>query len=352
MSGDISELFAQYNNGSDFTSGLLQGLGGSAPPYISIKDDRFAFVDEGGERTPHPTFTLKVIIIGSNPGVSRVYWGRPYEGVDTDEPPKCWSDNQIGPSSMSPEPQHLTCSGCPKAQWGSAVSNMTGKGIPACSERKKIAVIVPEHNSEQVWLLTLPPTSRGNFGAYIKKLASHSMGGRQVQAFDVVTELSIEGKELQFKPAQQVTPEVQERIIKIWKEGKTKEVTGANDVPIKVLLTGPAKNPMLPGGAPAAERSTETLNLDPSRQHSATSLQDANPNGFVTTASPSETPAKRGPGRPRKLDDLPEDKSRADAPDDVPAFLKARGGVVAEPEKPSGGLMDALNQAFKLNLGG
>lgn len=331
---DISELFAQYNGG-DFTSSLLQGLGGSAVPYISIKDDRFAFVDEGGERTPHPTFTLKVIIIGSNQGVSRVYWGRPFDGVENDEPPKCWSDNQIGPSSMSPEPQHLTCSGCPKAQWGSAVSNMTGKGIPACSERKKIAVIVPEHNSEQVWLLTLPPTSRGNFGAYIKKLASHSMGGRQVQAFDVVTELSIEGKELQFKPAQQVTPEAQERIIKIWKEGKTKEITGANDVPIKVLLTGPVKQE-------AIENKGQSVSNPP--------IQTS----FLETpkTEAAETPVKRGPGRPRKLDDLPEDKSRTDPPDDVPAFLKARGGVVAEPEKPPGGLMDALNQAFKLNLGG
>src|SRR5580698_6283874 len=172
---DISALFAEA--GGDLSSGILQGLGGnSGPPTISLKDDRFSFVDTAGERTAHEALALKVIVIGVNKhGPSKVYWGRSYDPKAAEnERPQCWSDNGIGPSNESLTPQAETCAVCPHNAWGSAVSQMTGKGIKACSDRKKLAVIVPEHNSDTVYLLNVPPASFGNLGAYVKKLAGNS----------------------------------------------------------------------------------------------------------------------------------------------------------------------------------
>lgn len=334
---DISELFAQYNGG-DFTADLLQGLGGTAPPRLSLDNDRFTFIDSAGEKTPHTTFTLKVIIIGVNPhGPSKMFWGRSYnKDSNSDERPLCWSDNGIGPSQLCIEPQNITCRDCEFNKWGSAVSNMTGKGIKACQDRKKLAVIIPEHNSKTVWLLNVPPGSFSNLAAYVKTLASHSMNGRQVQLFDIVTELSMSDKELQFKPVGEVTTQAQEQILDLWKAGTVKEIVGANDQPIKALLTAPKKTEAIEFKAAAS------LPAEPRQQAPREAQQDA--------------PAKRGPGRPRKLADEPEDASRGEAPTEVPAFLRrdaapSRGGIVAEPEKPKGGLMEALNQAFKLPLG-
>jgi hypothetical protein len=306
---DISALFAQA--GGELSTSVLQGLGGSAPPTISLKDDRFAFVDAAGERTKHDDLKLRCIIIGVNPhGPSKVFWGRSYTGAEGEqERPKCFSDNGIGPSQQCPEPQSATCAQCPNNSWGSAISNMTGKGIKACQDRKKLAVIIPEHNSETVWLLSVPPASFGNLAAYVKHLASHSSNGRKVELYDVVTELSMDSKILKFEAKAAVNDEAKKLILNVWNKGEHKEVVGANDVAIKGLIEGPKKVEQIE--APK----NGSLNLQPE--------------------------VKRGPGRPPKVQAKEEE---------IPAFLKptVRAGIVSNPEAPPSGLTQALEEAFSL----
>ena len=330
---DITTLFSQ--GAMDLSTFALGGLGGSArKPTISLDNDRFTFIDEAEEKTPHPDLKLKVIIIGVNPGPSRLFWGRPY-GERVDDPPACFSDNGIGPSTQAAEPQNATCKGCPKSEWGSAVSNLTGEGIPACSSKKKIAVIVPSHNSEQVWLISIPVMSFDNWKAYVLKLSRVSNNGKPTQVCDVITELFMEGKKLTFKESSWTPVELKQPILNIWKEGTAKEVVGANDTPIKGLLEAPKKveqieAPKIIGSARTAPIESKSLDF-----------QKLN----------SDIVEKRSPGRPRKEPLAVEGIAREE---DIPAFLKpkpsTRGGVVSNPEAPPPGLASALEDAFKLSL--
>ena len=54
------------------------------------------------------------------------------------------------------------CAGCPQAVWGSATSKLNGKPIPACSTRKKLALL---YNGE-LFQLVIPPASLGNWKEY------------------------------------------------------------------------------------------------------------------------------------------------------------------------------------------
>jgi len=341
---DISALFAEA--GGDLSAGILQGLGGNAgPPTISLKDDRFSFVDTAGERTAHEALALKVIVIGVNKhGPSKVYWGRSYDPKAAEnERPMCWSDNGVGPSNESLTPQSETCATCPHNSWGSAVSQMTGKGIKACSDRKKLAVIVPEHNSDTVYLLNVPPASFGNLVAYVKKLAGHSLNNRKVELYDVITELKIEDKTLQFKAVGQTTPQSQELIIGIWKGGEHQNVVGNNDTPIKGLLAAPAKQAQI--------ENAKQAQVDTKKEETKPVAPRGRPPG--TTNKPKEdTDIFSKPAQAMG-------RIQNEPVEELPAFLRKQGttveptvrsGVVSNAPEPDSGLSAALAEAFDLKM--
>jgi hypothetical protein len=323
---DISTLFSQ--GAEDFSSQVLLGLGGGQrPPTISLDNDRFTFIDEAGEKTPHPELKLTVIIIGVNPNPSRLYWGRPF-GERPDDPPACFSHNGVGPSIQAVEPQNGTCKGCPKSEWGSAVSNLTGKGIPACSSRKNLAVVVPSHNSSQVWLLSVPIMSFENLKAYTLKLSRISNQGRPVQLCDVETELFVESKKLTFKESAWTNNDAKQTILKIWSEGTAKKVVGANDTPISGLIAPPKKVEQIEAPKQGGTAKHEVLQKGESTTR------------FDNVAFETKKPVGRPP--------------RKEQAEEIPAFLKSqpsvRGGVVSNPDPVPAGLASALEDAFKLSL--
>jgi hypothetical protein len=125
------------------TEDMVSGIGSSIPAHLSITDNRFTLVDASGNEKPVQTFHLDVCILGSNNNVSRIFYDPSKKFSKGDNtPPLCWSDNGVGPSRQSSTPQSPTCAVCPHAEWGSAVSQMTGRGIPACQSGKKLAFIV------------------------------------------------------------------------------------------------------------------------------------------------------------------------------------------------------------------
>jgi hypothetical protein len=329
-----------FSRGGSFSDQVLQGIGGQAPPRISLADDRFAFVNEAGERTSHPELKLQVVIVGVNShGPSRQFWGKDTIDLESNDPPKCWSDNGIGPSKECLEPQNATCQGCPKAEWGSAVSKMTGKGIPACNSRKKLAVIVPHLKTAQAWQLNVPVGSFAALKAYVKMLATKSIKGRPIELYDVVTELYMESKELSFTAVGLTPNEVKPGIIEIWDTGQHHAVVGEHDQPISGLLTGPKKQ----------EQISETV------RHGVRDVQAIVDN---LVGQP------RGRGRPPGATNKPREPEKDDPDADVPTFLRransaqnqptarettARSGVNLNPDPPPSGLSQALEKAFSLD---
>lgn len=176
------------------------GLGGQSHPRISIRGNQFLLIDAEGIEWAAPTFNhpqtrvpmLLCVIVGGNPNKSKVYYPEPWGGVGEGVPPLCFSDNGYGPSSAAQEPQSDSCQTCRWSKWGSATSRITGKGIPACSDRKKLALMVIGDETGHTYELQVPPASLGSFATYLDKVLSMPLpgGARETDLFDVVTAIS------------------------------------------------------------------------------------------------------------------------------------------------------------------
>ena len=234
---------------------LAGGLQAPRPNRISLKDDRFTLIMESGQPNPSvpPALSIQVIFVGSNSHASRVYYDSDTYDADNPDAPVCWSDNGVGPSEKSSQPQAPTCGQCPKAVWGSAVSKMTGKGIPACAGRKKVAVLVAGAGNE-VFLLDIPGGSTKAFGHYL----AHLVNDLHAAPEGVVTKLTMINKELVFEDAMWVPEAMLPQITQIVNSGAPDLVVNEHDRPVQARLSGPAPQPRIGTFAPKPQQpSTE-----------------------------------------------------------------------------------------------
>ncbi len=222
------------------------------PPHISIDKQRFTLVNAKGERTTLREFELEVVVVGSNPVVSRLYYGRPYDGGAEDrDPPKCFSDNGTAPSARALDPQNVTCQGCPHAEWGSA-TGLKGKPIPACSERKKLAVLFNNYtygDGEDHWelyMLVIPPNSLGKWQEHASFVGKHPDASIAAIRTLVTFDEKVQGT-LNFKALGWITAETMEEVQKV-SEQSIVVMVGADDKPRTAALPAPAL-----GGAPTPQ---------------------------------------------------------------------------------------------------
>lgn len=218
-------------------SKLAGGLSAPRPNRISLKDDRFTLIMESGQQHPNvqPALSMQVIFVGGNPHASRVFYDS--DAYDTDNPdaPVCWSDNGVGPSDKSSQPQSPTCGQCPKSVWGSAISKMTGAKIPACNTRKKVAVMVAGAG-DAVFLLDIPPGSLKSFGGYMSRLG----GELHASPEEVITEVTMTSKELAFREVMWLPQEMLPMIAQVVASETPDMVVGAHDRPVQPRLAAPA----------------------------------------------------------------------------------------------------------------
>lgn len=124
--------------GKDLVGGL-----GSGVNRISLKGNRFRLVQAGQEIAVLEQSTLDVVIIGSTPSVSRIYYKDKYNGIDKVKP-TCWSKDGIKPDNSVPADakQSVACASCHQNIKGSAVGD-NGVQSRACAFRKRIVVVAP-----------------------------------------------------------------------------------------------------------------------------------------------------------------------------------------------------------------
>jgi hypothetical protein len=198
------------------------------------------------------------VIIGVNPHKSKMYYEFDYDPTK-DEPPTCFSDNGVGPSSQATTPQSPTCAMCPNNAWGSDTSKMTGKPTKACSDRKKLAVIVVNDPSQLVYQLQIPPASLKHLSVLANALKGHQVtdteGPRAADPADVVTRVYFNPQkqgELLFQPLgfhQQMAPYIMDLIDKADASGVIELAIGTNDVPYQGAIALP--NPQVVQALPA-----------------------------------------------------------------------------------------------------
>lgn len=143
---------------------------------ISTKGKVFTFPD--GRSTSDP---IECVILDWR--LANTYYKERYD-ANKPQTPDCWAISKslsaMKPSDVVEHPQHDTCGGCPRNEWG---SSPTGGNAKACKNTRRIAVVPPDANGEtQPLLLIASPTALRSFDGFVQKLSTLNMMPIQVVA--------------------------------------------------------------------------------------------------------------------------------------------------------------------------
>jgi len=136
---------------------------------LSIRDSKFHIVSEDKTRTLEQT-SLDVIVVGANPALSKQYYEGEFSPDKESYTPDCYSLDGVTPSENSALLQSDVCALCPQNSWGSRITPQ-GNKIKACSDIKRLAVILADDPYEEIYLLQVTPSSLKSLNAYQKTLS-------------------------------------------------------------------------------------------------------------------------------------------------------------------------------------
>jgi len=335
---------------------LAAQVGGiKLPAHVSIKDNVFSLIDDSGNRV-HAGPTLECVVVDMNEKMSRLFWGvgATYD-PDAMTPPLCFSDNGIGPSSRSLEPQAKSCqpdregvNGCRWSVWGSDTSKKTGDKIPACQNGVKLALIIVKLEKKQwvpaiskapgaVFFFRVPPASLGAISSYGKTVIG--MGkitlpwtGEEV-SYDtnyVVTRITFRGTgTVQFQAVGYITEQIDD-VIEAIPQQRVDVAIGRDDVPNAAALPAPEERAALPEPKPAVEAPKKPRGRPPTVKPAPGVAFEPKPNPQIVTHEEVRDHAAR------------EKQEAAEAATENPAF----GIVESAPEPPQ----DVLDQFMNMDL--
>jgi hypothetical protein len=164
----IRNAFGDTSANTDLSSGVVSG--GYA--VISYKGNRWHVV-EGGNRTlltnedGDPRSSIEVVILKSNPHLSKIYYDGGYEEGSTAKP-TCYSNDGHGPASDATSPQAAKCAVCKHNAWGSRITENGSKG-KACADLRRVAV-APSGDLTKPMLLRIPAASLKELSQYADML--------------------------------------------------------------------------------------------------------------------------------------------------------------------------------------
>ena len=175
-----ARVAARGGQKSQVLSSLLAD--GFSYPKISTRASRFRLVEDGVETVVGTS--MDVIIVGSNPRVSKIWYSQPYDGA-TDVRPDCWSNDGVTPDKSVEKPFNATCGGCPNNILGSKVLP-SGAKSKICSDQRHLAV-VPAADPTKVYGFTVTISGFKALREYMKDLHNYGLIPEEV-----VTELAFD----------------------------------------------------------------------------------------------------------------------------------------------------------------
>jgi hypothetical protein len=178
--------YLQQYQAPDVGAALSANLGSAMPPHVSIAGNKFTLIDAANNELQGAWFDqaigvyIDACIVDVNNVKSRVYFAGAFDSNAEGVRPDCFSDNGTGPSISANSPQGATCQpdperkgyGCFWSVWGSKI-NQNGKKVPACSEKQKMALLIPGYNT--LFLLAVPPNSHGPLREYTEHCKAHGV---------------------------------------------------------------------------------------------------------------------------------------------------------------------------------
>jgi hypothetical protein len=326
--------YLQAFQAPDVGNALSQNLGSAMPPHVSIGGGRFTLIDAANNELPGAWFDQKIgvyidaCIVDVNNVMSRIYFSGAFEPDAEGVRPDCWSDNGIGPSISASSPQAPSCqpdptgqTGCKWAVWGSKI-NANGKKVPACSQKQKVALLIPASGFNTLFLLAIPPNSHGPLREYVERCK-----GNQMNIANLLTRISfvpgVQGT-LQFHPVSYIDEATAKLRQAAYAEKKTDALVGRNDVP----RAGPAQTMLAPAQGAPLVGSAPTQRIEASTQQ----VQQPAPllSTVASAASPAATAATSAPA-----DSAPQQRRRRRT---AAEMAQANGAAPANqaPQQPAG----------------
>lgn len=155
---------------------------GFSYPKISTRASRYRLVEDGVETVVGTT--LDVVIVGSNPRVSKIWYSKAYDGSEAVRP-DCFSNDGVTPDASVETPFHSNCASCPNNVLG---SKMTPNGAKSkiCSDQRNLAV-VPAADPTKVYGLTITVSAMKALREYMKDLSNYGLIPEEV-----ITELGFD----------------------------------------------------------------------------------------------------------------------------------------------------------------
>lgn len=354
--------YLQNKQPSKVTQNLAANLGSGALPYISIKGNKFTFIDSTGEEEPAEGYLAKpdqngtvgvyidVVLADFNEHTSKVYFEKAFDPNAESAPPDCWSDNGTGPSRQAAKPQHATCADCPKNQWGSAISNVSQKQVKACHDVQKIACVVP--GDDILFQLRVPPNSRSNLRDYNTRF-----NGQPFDMTDVITRIWFDPGQLgtlKFCAVGFMDDATVALRDKALAEKKTDLLVGRGDLPRVEVLSPPAQqitiSQVQPSVAPSPTQNVMGATSgapfpapeqpQPTRRKRRTQAQIAADNAAAANPAPVQATPQMAPFMPSGAP-ASAPSSAAPAPDQQPTNFGIQQGAAPNPE-----VMAALANVF------
>lgn len=139
-------------------------------PKISTCASRFRLVVDDVEIVVGTT--LDVVILGSNPRVSKIWYSKPFDG-GPDPTPDCYSADGIVPDSSINKPFHVNCAGCSNNILGSKLTP-NGTKNKICSDVRYLAVL-PTADPTKVYRLAVTMASNNRLCEYMNELTNFGL---------------------------------------------------------------------------------------------------------------------------------------------------------------------------------
>jgi len=172
----------QAGTKSSVASAIVSDNGPSIP-RISIRAGRYRLNEEGVETTVG--VTLDTIIVGANPRVSKVFYGKAFDASAENVRPDCWSNDGLRPDVTLDAPVHNSCADCPNNVLGSKILP-SGAKSKMCADQRHLAVVAAA-DPTKVYSLTVPVSGMKALREYFKDLGNYNIGPEEV-----VTELGFD----------------------------------------------------------------------------------------------------------------------------------------------------------------
>lgn len=178
-----ARIAARQQAGTKSTVAAAVVSDGISIPRISIRAGRYRLVEGGVETTVG--VTLDTIIVGANPRVSKVFYGKQFDASATDVRPDCWSNDGLKPDVAVNAPVHTSCADCPHNVLGSKILP-SGAKSKMCADQRHLAVVAAA-DPTKVYSLTVPVSGMKALREYFKELGNYGIGPEEV-----ITELGFD----------------------------------------------------------------------------------------------------------------------------------------------------------------